>query len=823
MLSINHSHLESYLEERKSTISKAIYCYLWHKEQAYTDKNFIRHSKTMLHDTTIIAHCTEGGEEQSLHDHVEGVALQIRRNLTEAGLKQLIPLGELLGRLHDAGKAQPAFQSYIRGESATKAPHSAAGALLATKLLPILPKESPLKRTRIAQLLAYAISGHHRGLYNYAGLQNKLEDIDTKDRSKKAEENLSELMSEIQTWIREHGPRTEAYLRKLASRVEGEEQAQALIRLLFSCLVDADFLDTEAFMDKERKGRRHEATCRYAPLETLRDRLTKHMEGFSTEGKINEARRAFLNQCREHGRTCPKGDYSLFLPTGGGKTRSSMAWALETALKHEAQRIIYVIPYTSIITQTAGIFREIFGEENVLEHHSDITFSGGEASQEAERYERTHLLAENWDAPIIVTTNIQFFESLFSHKVSRSRKVHSIANSVVVFDEVQMFPTEFLHPMLRLLEDLRRIYGTQLLFCSATLPPFDKDHSSSFKKVNDFHQLSDAIQPIIPEDSELFKVFDRVIYHLEEKEYTTKELAQELSQLDSALCIVNSRRDASQLYQALLETGKETQDLIHLSRNMCSAHLKERIAEIRHRLKAGIPTIVISTQLIEAGVDIDLPIVYRAMSGLDSIVQAGGRCNREGKQPAPGKVYVFSLSDGGKAFGAIAQGQNATRFLLDNDKEHTRPSIPLELIKAYYDRYYASIESFDSKNIAESLYDEEEAKHWRFNFQQASEDFQLIDNVDRDLFVPYGRGKELLEELQKQTIYLNYRTIRKLQQYHVSISKWRYEELEEAHLLSEIIVDRETGKRILVLAPQGYDEALGVCTTNPLLDKPLFG
>ncbi|MBF1370011.1 MAG: CRISPR-associated helicase Cas3', partial [Porphyromonadaceae bacterium] len=506
-----------------------------------------------------------------------------------------------------------------------------------------------------------------------------------------------------------------------------------------------------------------------------------------------------------------------------GKTLSSMAWALETALKHEAKRIIYVIPYTSIITQTAGIFREIFGEENVLEHHSDISFSGGESSQEAERYERTRLLAETWEAPIIVTTNVQFFESLFSHKVSRSRKVHSIANSVVVFDEVQMFPTEFLHPMLRLLEDLRWIYGTQLLFCSATLPPFDKDHSSSFKKVNDFHQLSEDIQPIIPEDPELFKVFDRVIYHLEEKVYVTKELAQELSQLNSALCIVNSRRDASRLYHALLEEGKEAQNVIHLSRNMCSAHLKDRIAEVRQRLKAKIPTIVISTQLIEAGVDIDLPIVYRAMSGLDSIVQAGGRCNREGKRPTPGEVYVFSLSDGGKAFGAIAHGQNATRFLLDNDKEHTRPYIPLELIDAYYKRYYASIESFDTKNIAESLYDEEETKHWRFDFQQASENFQLIDNVDRDLFVPYGWGKELLEGLEKHTLYLNHRALRELQQYHVSISRWRYEELEEARLLSEIIVDRETGKSILVLAPQGYDEALGICTTNPLLDEPLFG
>ena len=772
---------------------------------------------------SIIAHTREDGTIQTLPEHIEGVAHHCALFLERAGLPELAPLGRLLAQLHDVGKAQPAFQRYIRGESAAKAPHSAAGALLATRLLPSLPKGHPLKRTRIAQLLAYAISGHHRGLYDYTELQNKLDDIETKDRCKKAEGDLSELISEIDCWVKEHGARTEAYLRKLASRVEEEEQSQALIRLLFSCLVDADFLDTEAFMNEERKERRHEVTSEYAPLKVLRDRLTKHMEGFSTEGKINEARRAFLNQCREHGRTCPKGYYSLFLPTGGGKTLSSMAWALETALNHKTQRIIYVIPYTSIITQTAGIFREIFGEENVLEHHSDISFSGDEAAQEAERYERTRLLAENWDAPIIVTTNVQFFESLFSHKVSRSRKVHSIANSVVVFDEVQMFPTEFLHPMLRLLEDLRRIYGTQLLFCSATLPPFDKDHTSSFKKVNDFHQLSDTIQPIVPEDPELFKVFDRVIYHLEEKEYTTKELAEELSQHDSALCIVNSRRDASQLYHALLEEGKGAQDVIHLSRNMCSAHLKERIAEVRQRLKAKIPTIVISTQLIEAGVDIDLPIVYRAMSGLDSIVQAGGRCNREGKRTAPGEVYVFTLSDGGKAFGAIAQGQNATRFLLDNDKEHTRSSMPLELIEAYYLRYYSSIESFDPKAIAESLYDEEEAKRWRFDFQQASEDFQLIDNVDRDLFVPYGKGKELIESLQKHALYLNHRTMRELQQYHVAISKWRYEELEEARLLSEVVVDRETGKSIPVLEPQGYDEALGVCTTNPLLDEPLFG
>ena len=771
----------------------------------------------------IIAHTREDGSIQTLPEHIEGVAHHCALFLEEAGLPELAPLGRLLAQLHDAGKAQTAFQRYILGKSDQKAPHSAAGALLATCMLYELSEELQLKKLpRTSQLLAYVISGHHRGLYDYIELRKELKKKEIEGRYAKTTEALPNIKSELQTWVEEHAEATESSLKELAKRVGATEQAQALIRLLFSCLVDADFLDTEAFMDEERKGRRQEATSGYAPLEVLRDRLTKHMEGFSTEGKINQARRAFLNQCRAHGRTCPKGYYSLFLPTGGGKTLSSMAWALETALKHEAQRIIYVIPYTSIITQTAGIFREIFGEENVLEHHSDISFSGDEASQEAERYERTRLLAENWDAPIIVTTNVQFFESLFSHKVSRSRKVHSIANSVVVFDEVQMFPTEFLHPMLRLLEDLRHIYGTQLLFCSATLPPFDKDHSSPFKKVNDFHQLSDAIQPIVPEDPELFKVFDRVIYHLEEREYTTKELAEELAQHTSALCVINSRRDASQLYRALLEMGKEPQDVIHLSRNMCSAHLKKCISEVRQRLKAGLPTLVISTQLIEAGVDIDLPIVYRAMSGLDSIVQAGGRCNREGKLPVPGEVHVFSLSDGGKAVKAIAQGQNATHFLLDNHKEHTRLSMPLELIEAYYARYYASISSFDEKNIKEYLYSEE-CEDWEFDFQQASEDFQLIEDVGCELFVPYGRGKELLEGLQKQTLYLNHRTMRELQQYHVSVHDKEYKELKEARLLSKIIVDRETGKSILVLEPQGYDEALGVCTTNPLLDEPLFG
>lgn len=249
----------------------------------------------------IIAHTREDGSIQSLPEHIEGVAQHCAQFLEQAGLPKLAPLGRLLAQLHDAGKAQLAFQRYILGESTAKAPHSAAGALLATSLLHELSEELQLKKLpRTSQLLAYAISGHHRGLYDYGGLEAKLKDRETKDRCKETAEALTNLRSEIQSWAKEHAKATESSLRELAKKVGATEQAQALIRLLFSCLVDADFLDTEAFMDEERKECRHEATSGYASLEVLKDRLTKHMEGFSKAGAINEARRAFLNRCREH-------------------------------------------------------------------------------------------------------------------------------------------------------------------------------------------------------------------------------------------------------------------------------------------------------------------------------------------------------------------------------------------------------------------------------------------------------------------------------------------------------------------------------------------
>lgn len=778
----------------------------------------------MTYPADLIAHRKEDNQEQPLSEHAKGVARWCAQFMRQAGLPELAPLAGLLGQLHDIGKAQPAFQRYIRGASAGKEPHSAPGALLACSLLHELQVKLPLSKrlVRTAQLLAYAISGHHRGLYDYVGLQSICDKADTKDRCEKTLEALPQVRPYVKAWIQKHGEATERYLQQLADGF----RAQSIIRLLFSCLVDADFLDTEAFMDIERGDRRSQATEGYASLSELRDRLQEHTDGFKADTPVNEARRHFLNACREHGRTCERGFYSLFLPTGGGKTLSSMAWALETALHHGAQRIIYVIPYTSIITQTAGIFRSIFGEANVLEHHSDVSFIGSSEADERESYDRTRLLAENWDAPIIVTTNVQFFESLFSHKVSRSRKVHHVAGSVVVFDEVQMFPTEFLNPMLRFIEDLSLVYGTQLLFCSATIPSFDKDHNSRYSYRQNFYALP-SLQEVVPIVPEHFKPFERVIYHLKEQTQTIAELASTLREYPSALCVVNSRRDAARLYQELLNQGAKAEDVVHLSRNMCSAHLKERLAEVRERLKAGVPTLVVSTQLIEAGVDIDLPVVFRAMSGLDSIIQAGGRCNREGRLDRPGEVFVFSLSDGSQPFGAIAQGQEATRHLQENNKiDLDQTSMTPEQIGAYYARYYGSVGEFDLSKVSDDLYEAGACKRWQIDFQTASEKVKLIDDEGQyDLFVPYKEGKKLLDAIREYPQYLNRRQMRQLQRYHITISQRRMSELHQAGLVSaiEIKEDKPSDRMLWALVPEAYDEALGILPDNPFLAEPLIG
>ena len=702
-----------------------------------------------MSNTKQIAHvrALENGsyETQPLLDHLHGVA-ELAQSYAEriTDDPELGEIGYLLGLLHDLGKYQEGFQRYIRQQSGLdptlsgwRTPHSPAGARYAYDLKQVGGNQQLLK------ILSLCIGAHHRGLYDDSEWRGQVV------RSSDTERAVANLVKGLQP----EASQLEELLHKASldkatkawNKID-EDDYQLLVRMLFSCLVDADFLDTERFMSPDKSLVRQSAK---ASLEQMRVQLEEYVSHFNREGRINEARAAFLDQCRNHGRTAQRKIYSLTLPTGAGKTVSSMMWALEHAIAQGCERIIYVIPYTSIITQTAQTFRDIFGADQVLEHHSDVDVK--ERPDEAMEY--TKLMTENWDVPLVVTTNVQFFESLYAHRVSRCRKLHNICNSVVVFDEVQMFPPRLLNPILRVVESLHSAFRVDPLFCTATLPVFDKDILSDSKRFgHEFFFLEEPIQEVVPYDAELFAPFDKVRYHWDPLQLSTEELAERLAQHESFLCIVNSRNDAARLYTALQAQEKASEGLIHLSRRMCSAHIQKRIEEIRRRLKAGEPVRVVSTQLVEAGVDLDFPVVYRAMAGLDSVIQAAGRCNREGRMVEPGEVYIFSLTDGTNALGEMNWAQGALEDLLDRLAEQGTPQ--REEIERYYKAFYNDVTSFDNKKdkeVSKRLWgeDNDRCEELRFDYETASEFFRYIEDQSTSIVVPYDKaGKAIIKKLQ---------------------------------------------------------------------------
>ena len=702
-----------------------------------------------MSNTEQIAHvrALEDGsyETQPLLDHLHGVA-ELAQSYAEriTDYPELGEIGYLLGLLHDLGKYQEGFQRYIRQQSGLdptlngwRTPHSPAGARYAYDLKQAGGSQQLLK------ILSLCIGAHHRGLYNDSEWRGQV--VSSSD-TKRAVANLVKGLRPEALQLEEllH----KASLDKVATMWDklDEEDYQLLVRMLFSCLVDADFLDTERFMSPDKSLVRQSAK---ASLEQMLAQLEEYVSHFNREGRINEARAAFLDQCRTHGRTAKRKIYSLTLPTGAGKTVSSMMWALEHAIAQGCERIIYVIPYTSIITQTAQTFRDIFGADQVLEHHSDV--DAKERSDEALEY--TKLMTENWDVPLVVTTNVQFFESLYAHRVSRCRKLHNICNSVVVFDEVQMFPPRLLNPILRVVESLHYAFRVEPLFCTATLPVFDKNILSDSKRIgHEFFFLKERIQEVVPYDAERFAPFDKVRYHWDPLRLSTEELAERLGEHKSFLCIVNSRKDAARLHAALKAQDKSSEGLIHLSRRMCSAHIQERIEEIRHRLKDGEPVRVVSTPLVEAGVDLDFPVVYRAMAGLDSVMQAAGRCNREGRMAEPGEVYIFRLTDGTDIPGEMSWAQGALEDLLDRLTEQGAPQ--RAEIERYYQAFYNDVDCFDNKKdkeVSKLLWDEgdDRCEGLRFEYETASENFRYIENQDTPIVIPYGdAGKAIIKKLQ---------------------------------------------------------------------------
>ncbi len=699
-----------------------------------------------------IAHVDADGKTQSVEDHAEGVA-----RLCSEFCAQIDPdwseVGTLLGLLHDQGKYQRAFQKYIRHSSGladhgpARAPHSMAGAIHAYSIF----KE---RDKALALSLSHCIGGHHRGLYDSVELRNALKMADNKAYCRNMLQDAPEAAVDLEKRI--------AQLATLPDIMEIDEEDRPLfVRMLFSCLVDADFLDTEQFMNPTRDALRS-GEC--ISLEEMKNRLETYVSRFNADSQVNLSRAPFLNQCRTHGQEASKGLYSLCLPTGGGKTIASMMWALEHAIHMKRDRIIYVIPYTSIITQTAQVFKEIFGANNVLEHHSDIELK----EQADEVQERDKLLTENWDVPLVVTTNVQFFESLFSHRVGRCRKLHNICNSVVVFDEVQMFPPSLLNPMLQMLQSLHYAFRMEPLFCTATLPLFDRDLRNKKRRSQYFFSFNDKIQEVVPYDEETFASFDKVSYHWEPLKLSTLELSERLCQHESVLCIVYSRKDAAELFTALSTCHKgNKEELIHLSRRMCSLHIQNKINEIKQRLKEGKPVKVISTQLVEAGVDLDFPVVYRAMAGLDSVLQAAGRCNREGRMQEPGEVYLFSLTDGSKVKGEVAWAQSALEdTLLELDKQSSPRRADIE---RYYEYFYNRVGSFDGQNIAPLLWgdegDDTRCAELRFDYEEASRRFKYIEDQQLPIIVPYGeKGKALIDKLCSHAVLTrsDYRLLHRL-------------------------------------------------------------
>lgn len=739
--------------------------------------------------------------EQSIEEHCLNVARLARELIYEdedsCGLKDL---AYNAGLLHDFGKYRPDFQRYIlaasganqSGKVPPKAPHAIVGAIEARRLF-----DDPM----IAGTLAYCISGHHRGLYDHNEMERRLRHGEHKRWCDACEKLTSEENLETAD----------------CDDVDEPNDLQMAIRMLFSALVDADRLDTERFMTQDLSAERLRIKSNYASLSTLRERLRAKTESFSSapDTPVNRARAYFLESCRTHGAESDPGIYTLSLPTGAGKTISSMAWALEMAIRNHHDRIIYVIPYTSIITQTAMVFREIFGEENILEHHSEVVVEQQtEDDKSDEQISRLKFLTENWDAPIILTTNVQFFESLFASKPAKCRKVHSIANSVIVMDEVQALPEGFLSPILSAISTLSGAFHCSILCCSATQPVYDEDLSSPDEGGVYFTPL-DTRGDLVPREARYFAPFDRVDYHLEPQTVTSQELAERLAAEHSVLCVVNSRKDAGQVYRALRDLPKVNADeVIHLSRSMCSAHLRRSIETIKERMREGKVTKVISTQLIEAGVDLDFPCVWRAHSGLGSIIQAGGRCNREGKMEQRGQVFVFSLTDGSRPFGNIARGCNATKMLLHKlSNKITDPTDP-EVIAKYYRLYFKDIPDFDTEGIEKDLTEDPED----INFESAAERFKLIDDEGTfPVIVPYmDEGKALVKKIRNHEL-LTRRDYHRMQEYSVSLRQGDYSTLL-SHGNIEQIPWGEDFISVLV-DDKCYDSVAGVVISNHWVEE----
>ncbi|MBK6659593.1 MAG: CRISPR-associated endonuclease Cas3'' [Proteobacteria bacterium] len=682
------------------------------------------------------------GPNHVLTEHLHAVAA-LAAEFAPAGAQDW---AHLAGLWHDLGKFRAGFQRYIResddahiegaGVGQRDKSHSAAGALHA---LADLAERYGETGRRAGWLLAHLIAAHHAGLYDASDLKERLLGGGKTDAEREYREamhacavhaaQLGELPDDLEP---------KAMLLGIPGLRDGEPLAQSLwLRMLFSALVDADFLDTEAYLDRTRADGR----VGFPPLAEYLARLDAHLDGMAasvsaagrSDTPVMRARRQVLADCRTAAQIAP-GVFSLQVPTGGGKTLASLAFALRHAVTHGLERVIIAIPYTSIVEQTADVLAGIFGRHNVVEHHSQVDVG-------AERENaRSRLACENWDAPLIVTTNVQLFESLFAARTSRCRKLHRVQRSVVVLDEAQSLPPHFLQPTLDALRLLVSHYRVTLVSCTATQPVL-----SDIKRFDERNSLrglvrdSDHPREIVQEVQPLYEKLERVRLHWPADLQVPDEIpaiAARLAAEPAALAIVNTRRDAAELVHALDAAAPDGEPTLHLSAAMCGQHRADVIHAIRRRLAARHhgdprPLRVVSTQLVEAGVDIDFPVVFRALAGLDAIAQAAGRCNREGHLgPAGGRVEIF-VRPIPLMLTALVRAAQATRTVLGV----IRPAVlPPALFTEYFRHWYAQFNS-DEKQVLAML---RPSPDFSLQLRSAATAYRLIDEADQvAVVVPY--------------------------------------------------------------------------------------
>lgn len=710
--------------------------------------------EVLIVSDSFYAHISEDGRKQTVLQHLEGTARLSSEFAKVFGEEQM---GHLLGLAHDIGKYTAGFQKRLYG--GPKVDHSSAGAF------------EVLKQQQFQA--SFCISGHHGGIPNGGGRGDTDEQGTWMGRMAKVQAGGVEDYADF---------RKEIEFPKIPSRqMSGKNIAAECfsVRMLFSCLVDADYLDTERFMDGKEHDRKKSGWVNPADMEELDRRLQDYISGwFPPQNELNKLRCEILEACITKGKKETTGLFSLTVPTGGGKTVASLAFALCHAKEHGKKRIIYVIPYTSIIEQTAEIFRNILGEENVLEHHSGVVYedAGGVSDETIRKIKAT----ENWDMPVIVTTAVQFFESLYSNKPSKCRKLHNIADSVIIFDEAQMLPIPYLRPCVHGIAQLVEKYKVSAVLCTATQPALENIFKSYLPEY--------SVKELCSETVRKNEIFRRVMFCKAGK-LTWEELGEMLENRQQVLCIVNSRKNANQIYQML-----EGKGIFHLSTLMYPEHRRKVLGEIRKRLTAGEVCKVVSTSLVEAGVDVDFPAVFREEAGLDSILQAAGRCNREGKRPTEESVVtIFQAENRPPQLFEIPIG--AARSVL----EHREDIASEEVIHEYFEELLnlKGEDAQDKKQILKRM------EHGDFPFKSIAEDFKLIENDVKTVYIPREENKMLISRLRQgeRTKEL----FRELGQYGVSVYKQHYEALYQAGDI-EILDD----DAILLINERLYSEETGL-------------